>query len=106
MEIDGFPLVGKSCMRLMSFAVFSWTILLSSRTHFREKAGLIAARRTQWRSFLVVPNAAVFKLTRVIEVRYLRGRFRTDIVQLFKILGVGEMNLARGDSDNWACLWY
>lgn len=43
---------------------------------------------------------------RVIEVRCLGRRFGTDIVQLLKIFGIGEMNLVRGDADNWACLRY
>ena len=41
---------------------------------------------------------------RIVEIRRLGRRFGADIVQLLIILGISEMNLVRGDADNWAYL--
>lgn len=39
---------------------------------------------------------------RIVEIWRLRRRFGADIVQLLIILRIGEMNLLRGDANEWA----
>lgn len=106
MQIDGFSLIEQ----VFYAAVELCALFLDDAFQFEDS--LSRKRRadcstTDTMEFVAsCPKGSSLQTKCVIEVRCLGRRLGTDVVQLLIIFRIGEMNLVRGDADNWACVGY